>query len=168
MSKAAARTGIMPMAVVAVEQYFPQAERVIDDSLAARLLPLGAVIFVRLLQSLWVRDWLMRLAEKCEPGIWGAMLCRKRYIDEKLVASRNGMEAMVNLGAGFERSRKTGRILPLLKLACRISGNSTRKRTDVAYELRFRTKVLIYSILRYSMQEMKLERLCQRLPISGL
>jgi methyltransferase (TIGR00027 family) len=29
-------------------------------------------------------------------------LCRKRYIDEKLVASRNGIEAVVNLGAGFD------------------------------------------------------------------
>jgi len=42
MSKAAARTGIMPMSLVAVEQHFPKEQRVIDDVLAARLLPLGA------------------------------------------------------------------------------------------------------------------------------
>jgi methyltransferase (TIGR00027 family) len=102
MSKAAARTGIMPMVVVAVEQYFPKTQRVIDDGLAARLLPLGAMIFVSLLRPRWMRDWIIGLAEKSDPGIWGGMLCRKRYIDEKLVASRNEIEAMVNLGAGFD------------------------------------------------------------------
>ncbi len=102
MSKAAARTGIMPMAVVAVEQYLVKAQRVIDDGLAARLLPLGAMIFVPFLRPRWMRDWIIGLTEKSDPGIWGGMLCRKRYIDEKLVASRNKMEAMVNLGAGFD------------------------------------------------------------------
>ena len=29
-------------------------------------------------------------------------MCRKRYIDEKLVASRNETQAVVNLGAGFD------------------------------------------------------------------
>jgi methyltransferase (TIGR00027 family) len=102
MSKAAARTGIMPMTVVAVEQYLPKTQRVIDDGLAARLLPLGAMIFVSFLRPRWMRDWIIGLAEKSDPGIWGGMLCRKRYIDEKLVAARNEIEAMVNLGAGFD------------------------------------------------------------------
>jgi O-methyltransferase involved in polyketide biosynthesis len=93
MSKAAARTGIMPMAVVAVEQYLPKAQRVIDDGLAAPLLPLGAMIFVRFLRPRWMRDWIIGLTEKSDPGIWGGMLCRKRYIDEKLVTSRNEIEA---------------------------------------------------------------------------
>jgi methyltransferase (TIGR00027 family) len=92
----------MPMAVVAVEQYLPKAQRAIDDGLAARLLPLGALIFVRFLRPRWMRDWIIGLTEKSDPGIWGGMLCRKRYIDEKLVASRNEIEAIVNLGAGFD------------------------------------------------------------------
>jgi len=102
MAKAAARTGIMPMALVAVEQYFPKAQRVIDDGLAARLLPLGAVIFVRFLRLRWVRDWIIGLSEKSNPGIWGGLLCRKRYIDEKLAGSRSEIEAVVNLGAGLD------------------------------------------------------------------
>jgi hypothetical protein len=32
VAKATASTGIMPMALVAVEQYFPKAQRVIDDA----------------------------------------------------------------------------------------------------------------------------------------
>jgi len=92
----------MPMALVAVEQYFPKAQRVIDDGLAARLLPLGALIFVRFLRFRWMRDWIIGLSEKSNTGIWGGLLCRKRYIDEKLVASRSKIEALVNLGAGFD------------------------------------------------------------------
>jgi len=102
MAKAAARTGIMPMALVAVEQYFPQAQRIIDDGLAARLLPLAALIFVRFLRPRCMRDWIIGLSEKRNPGIWGGLLCRKRYIDEKLVASRNEIKAVVNLGAGLD------------------------------------------------------------------
>jgi len=90
------------MALVAVEQYFPKAQRVIDDGLAARLLPLGAIIFVRLLRPRWMRDWIIGLSERSNPGIWGGLLCRKRYIDEKLLASRSKIEAVVNLGAGFD------------------------------------------------------------------
>lgn len=90
------------MALVAIEQYFPKEQRVIDDGLAARLLPLGAVILVRFLRFRWMRDWIIGLSEKSNTGIWGALLCRKRYIDEKLVASRSEIEALVNLGAGFD------------------------------------------------------------------
>jgi len=90
------------MALVAVEQYFPKAQRVIDDGLAARLLPFGAMLFVLLLWPRWMRDWVIGMSEKSNPGIWGGLLCRKRYIDEKLVASRNEIQAVVNLGAGFD------------------------------------------------------------------
>jgi methyltransferase (TIGR00027 family) len=102
MAKAAANTGIMPMTLVAVEQYFPASQRVLADDLARQLLPLGAVMFVRLLRWLWIRDWIIDLSEKSNAGIWGGLLCRKRYIDEKLVASRKDFEALVNLGAGFD------------------------------------------------------------------
>ena len=90
------------MILVAIEQYFPKEQRVIDDGLAVRLLPLGAMIFARFMRPRWMRDWIISLSEKSNPGIWGGLLCRKRYIDEKLVASRNKIEAVVNLGAGFD------------------------------------------------------------------
>jgi len=54
MAKAVATTGIMPTVLVAIEQHFPKAQRVIDDGLPARLLPRGAVIFVRLLRARWM------------------------------------------------------------------------------------------------------------------
>lgn len=102
MGRAAAKTGIMPTALVAVEQCFPKSERVIDDGLAIRMLPLAAAMFVRLLRLRWMRDWLMGLSEKSDPGVWGGLLCRKRYIDEKVESSRNEIDAVVSLGAGFD------------------------------------------------------------------
>jgi methyltransferase (TIGR00027 family) len=102
MARTAGKTGILPIALVAVEQYYPQAQRIIDDGLAGRLLPLGARMFVRLLQASPIREWVVKASEKSNPGIWGGLLCRKCYIDEKLLASRPEMEAIVNLGAGFD------------------------------------------------------------------
>jgi hypothetical protein len=52
MGQAAANTGIMPTALVAIEQSFAKPQRVVDDSLAFRILPFGAKMFVRLLRSL--------------------------------------------------------------------------------------------------------------------
>lgn len=57
---------------------------------------------VRWFRLAWMRDWIIGRSEKSDPGIWGGMLCRKRYIDEKLVAARDEIEAVVNLGAGFD------------------------------------------------------------------
>jgi methyltransferase (TIGR00027 family) len=47
------------------------------------------------------RNWMIHAAEKNSPGIWGGILCRKRYIEEKLLDSSNSIEAVVNLGVGF-------------------------------------------------------------------
>lgn len=45
---------------------------------------------------------MIRATEKYFPGIWGSMICRKRYIDEKLLDSSTHIEAVVNMGAGFD------------------------------------------------------------------
>ena len=90
------------MAMVAVEQHFPGDQRIIEDDLAYRILPFGTRAFVRLMRPAVARDWMVRATEKSLPGIWGAMMCRKRYIDEKLVESIGQIGAVVNLGAGFD------------------------------------------------------------------
>jgi O-methyltransferase involved in polyketide biosynthesis len=84
MAKAAANTGIMPTVLVAIEQCFPKSQRIIDDPLAVRMLPIGARMFVRLLRLRWMRGWLIGLRGKNDPGIWGSLLVRKRHIDEKV------------------------------------------------------------------------------------
>src|SRR5215469_18439402 len=102
MPRTAAKTSIMPMVLVAVEQSFPPGQRIVDDRLALRVLPAAAKIFVWFLRLRWPRDWMINATERSNAGIWGGLLCRKRYIDEKLVASGDKIEAVVNLGAGLD------------------------------------------------------------------
>jgi methyltransferase (TIGR00027 family) len=102
MKNPAARTALMPIALAAIEQYFPEEQRIIDDHLATKLLPVGAALFVWLLRARPIRDWVIRLTERSDPGIWAGLLCRKRFIDDKLRSSARDIGAVVNLGAGFD------------------------------------------------------------------
>ena len=88
--------------MVAVEQLFPETQRVIVDDLAHLILPFGARVSLWLMRSAIARDWMVRLTERTFPGLWGGMMCRKRYIDEKLIESVGQIDAVVNLGAGFD------------------------------------------------------------------
>jgi len=102
MSRAAAKTGIMPMALVAIEQSFPRDRRVVQDDLAYHMLPWWGRAFARALRPRWARDWTVAQSERSHPGLWGGLLCRKRYIDERLSAATGDVEAVVNLGGGFD------------------------------------------------------------------
>lgn len=92
----------MPIALLAAEQYLPAAQRVVDDPLAMHMLPWGASVFVRCLRPSFIRNWMVGESEKSNPGLWGGLLCRKRYIDEVLLASLPETEAVVSLGAGLD------------------------------------------------------------------
>lgn len=100
----AAQTGSAPTFLVAVEQYAPQAQRIIDDPLAAKIMPFGSKLFLKLLRIPLLRNWMINLLEKQIEGASSAFLCRKRYIDETIVAAvENGsITAVVNLGAGYD------------------------------------------------------------------
>jgi methyltransferase (TIGR00027 family) len=89
------------MVLVAIEQYWPEGERIITDDLAYQILPLGSRFWVRVSGRL--KDWLIRKTEGKVPGLWGGMMVRKRYIDDKAAEAADGhIEAVVNLGAGFD------------------------------------------------------------------
>jgi len=102
MSQAAAKTALGPIAMVAVEQHFPRNQRVIDDEFAYRILPFGARLFVSMMRLHYARNWMFRISERSFPGLWCGIICRKRYIDEKLVECAAQIDALVNLGAGFD------------------------------------------------------------------
>lgn len=102
MAKEAAKTGTGPTFIAAVEHYFPQQQRIIEDDLAYRILPASARAFLQLMRFNGIRDWIIRTSEKDTPGLWGSLMCRKRYIDEKLSTASNQIDAVVNLGAGFD------------------------------------------------------------------
>ena len=102
VTKAAAGTAPGPMAMVAIEQHFETGRRIIDDDLASALLTPGMRAVVRTMRSAALRALFIRATERRLPGIWGGIMSRKRYIDEQLLISLGEMDAIVNLGAGFD------------------------------------------------------------------
>ena len=64
MAQKAAKTGVGPTAIVAIEQNFPEGVRIINDDLAYPILPLGVRAFVWLMRFSSARDWMVRAAEK--------------------------------------------------------------------------------------------------------
>ncbi|MFC1610430.1 SAM-dependent methyltransferase [Myxococcota bacterium] len=101
MTRKAAETGPGAMVLVAIEQSFPEETRIITDELAFPLLPAGLRINTWLMQRL--RNWLVRKTEQKVPGLWGGIMARKRYIDDQVFEAATGrVEAVVNLGAGFD------------------------------------------------------------------
>ena len=99
----AATTGAQPTVAVAVEQSFPDGKRVITDDLAYSILPLSMRLYTRLFRLPGIRGWTINYSDKAFPGVWGGLLIRKRYIDDKMLeAVANQAEAVVNLGAGFD------------------------------------------------------------------
>ena len=103
MSRKTAQTGPFPTIMVALEQLFPEKERIIHDDLAYRILPLRARASTWLILRLMSRNSCVKLSEKKMPGMWSGFLCRKRYIDVKATEAAHGqIETVVNLGAGFD------------------------------------------------------------------
>lgn len=102
MAQAAAKTGLGPITTVAIEQHFPKNQRITRDDLAYLILTFGMRAYVWLMRPDWARDWMVRVTEKTAPGLWSGILCRKQYIDEKLIESVGQINAVVNLGAGFD------------------------------------------------------------------
>ena len=89
------------MVLVAMEQYFPEAERIVTDNLALPILPFGYRIEVRLFGP--IKNWVIKKSELKVPGLWGGIMSRKRYIDDIVSEAADGqIEAVVNLGAGFD------------------------------------------------------------------
>jgi methyltransferase (TIGR00027 family) len=102
MTKAAAKTSADPISIVAMEQSFPKNQRIIEDDLALQILPLSLRLITRVMRIGFIRDWLINYSEKITPGIWGGILCRKRYINDRLIEVADHTEGVVNIGAGLD------------------------------------------------------------------
>jgi methyltransferase (TIGR00027 family) len=100
---ASAQTAFGPMVIAAAERYTPPQQRLIDDELAVRFLPPSMQWIVRACQWRPVRDLLVRMTNRSAPGLWGSMLCRKRYADDAVAdALAAGIGQVVILGAGLD------------------------------------------------------------------
>lgn len=100
---AAAQTAFGPMVIAAVEQFEPAEHRIVTDPLAARFLPPGLALLVRACRWHRLRAKLIAATNAKAMGIWGGMLCRKRYADDQVSAAvADGIEQIVVLGAGMD------------------------------------------------------------------
>ena len=70
MAQKAAKTGSGPTIIVALEQKFPEKERIINDALAYRILPFGMRASVWLKLRLFSANYMVKWAEKTMPGMW--------------------------------------------------------------------------------------------------
>jgi methyltransferase (TIGR00027 family) len=102
MANPASQTAVGPMTIVAVEQYTNERQRLVQDELAYHFLPTGVKFMVRLARWRPAREMLINLTEKTARGIWGSMLCRKPYIDDKIHEAIGAIDAVVILGAGLD------------------------------------------------------------------
>jgi methyltransferase (TIGR00027 family) len=101
MSRTADGTALGPMVIVAVDQFEPTP--LVHDPLAGKLLPASGRAAVALTRWPPLRRAMVSATEKKMPGLWASMLCRKRYLDDRLLeAVAGGLDAVVILGAGFD------------------------------------------------------------------
>jgi methyltransferase (TIGR00027 family) len=81
----------------------PASERLIDDPISLRLLPVASRWLLRLLQSTGLADAILARRERELPGVIGSLLCRTRYMDDVVgEAAWDGVDQVVILGAGFD------------------------------------------------------------------
>jgi methyltransferase (TIGR00027 family) len=97
-----AYTAYRVMFYVALEQYQPDEHRLIHDGLARQMLPGRLKLLLTLFGVKPLRQGFFSLIERGFPGTRGG-LCRKRYIDDKLVEVLDGgIDTVVILGSGLD------------------------------------------------------------------
>jgi methyltransferase (TIGR00027 family) len=130
MTNPASQTAVGPMTIVAVEQYSNQGQRLVQDELAYHFLPTGVKFMVRLAHWRPARELLINLTEKTARGIWGSMLCRKRYIDDTIHEAIGAIDAVVILGAGLDtRAYRMTELTTIPVFEVDLPENITYKRT---------------------------------------
>lgn len=103
MANSVASTAFGPMVIVAIEQTLPESKRIVQDSVAYQMLPLYMKGMAASCNISFVRNGFLNLLEQATPGIYTGMVCRKRYVEDKLMeALQGGLDAVVILGAGLD------------------------------------------------------------------
>lgn len=103
MIKKASKTNLSPMVQVALEQLVPIEQRIVNDTVAYELLPIPFKGLVNACRIGLIRKKLLCLVDRKAPGIYGGILCRKRYIAETMINALNaGIQSVVILGTGLD------------------------------------------------------------------
>ena len=95
-------TAYRVMFYIALEQFQPDDHRIIHDNLARQMLPRRMQLLASLFRFSPLRMGFLSLIDHFFPGVLGT-ICRKRYIDDKLVeALGTGIDSVVILGSGLD------------------------------------------------------------------
>jgi methyltransferase (TIGR00027 family) len=89
------------MMLAAVEHHQAPDKRLIDDDLAELFLPARLRWLVRAARPAPLRRALIAIAERLRPGLWADLVCRRRFVDDKLDAALPDIDAVVVLRAGM-------------------------------------------------------------------
>lgn len=123
-------TAFGPQFIVAVEQFTEPARRIVHDPLARRMLPPIAQLAIAACKPELLRNQIVTWSDRRFPGLWGSLLCRKRYGDDQYVeAAARGVGQVVLLGAGLDdRSYRALREPAPLTIELDLPGNIAYKR----------------------------------------
>lgn len=103
MAETAASTAFGPMVIVAAEQTLPESQRILTDAVAYKLLPHYMKWMADACRIGFIQRGFFNLLEKATPGIYTGMVCRKRYIEDRLTETlKAGLDSIVILGAGLD------------------------------------------------------------------
>lgn len=97
-----AQTAFGPVVLAAIEHYEPPGRRLVDDNLAASFLPTRLRLLLWLTRAGALRRAALKAADRSGLGLWASIVCRKRYIDERLSDPINEFDTVVILGAGLD------------------------------------------------------------------
>lgn len=97
-----AQTAFGPMVLSAIEQHEPPQRRLLDDDMAGSFLPGGLRALVALTRFGVLRRAFAAATDRSGPGLRTSIVCRKRYIDERVSDPVTEFDAIVILGSGLD------------------------------------------------------------------
>lgn len=94
------QTAFGAAAIRLIEQYQPESMRLFTDPVLQYFFG-GPIVFM--FKFGFMRNWMIKLSNQQVGGIYGSLVCRTRYIDEKTQqAVANGIRQVLILGAGLD------------------------------------------------------------------
>lgn len=97
-----AQTAFGPMVLAAIEHHETPSRRLVDDELAESFLPGRLRALVKMARIGVVRRALLAASDRSAPGTWTGIVCRKRYIDERISDPVTVFDTVVILGSGLD------------------------------------------------------------------
>jgi methyltransferase (TIGR00027 family) len=97
-----AQAAVGPMVLAAIEQHEAPGQRLVDDDLAGLFLPARTRWLVAATRPAALRRLLIAGMQRSHPGLWANLVCRKRFVTDKLDDALGDIDAVVILGAGLD------------------------------------------------------------------